>query len=214
MRAILLSAVLLLAAAPLAAQGGTPGTPRADSILPAADTLPAPRDTAAARVLWADTARPVRAFVRDLADPGQAVSALALGLYDHARTEPEQWGGGADALAQRIASRAGGHVVATSVRHGLSSALGRSTEYEACECATAGEKVTHVFVETFTDRDLTGRRVFSEPFVAGTYAGALAPVLWHPDAELMDGLQSGTLSMVFTVAGRILFALLEPPKNP
>jgi hypothetical protein len=207
-RALPLAAALLLAAAsPLAAQRVPAGTIPADTL--ATDTITADtmvRDTAPA----ASAPGPVGAFVRDLADPGQAISALALGLYDHARTEPGEWGGGADALARRIASRAGGHVVATSVRHGLSAALGRSTEYEACECPTPGEKVTHVFVETFTDRDRTGRRVFSEPFVAGTYAGALAPILWHPDAEVMDGLQSGTLSMLFTVAGRVIFALLEP----
>ena len=178
----------------------------------AASVSPARAQQAPADTARADTATvdPVVAFAYDLADPVVLGSAVALGLYDHARTDPEQWGGGADALAARIASRAGGHVVGTSVRHGLAYALGRSTKYESCECESAEDRVVHVFVETFTDRDRSGRRVFSEPYVAGTYAGALAPVLWHPDTDLEDGLRSGTLSIVFTLAGRILFALLEP----
>ena len=184
------AAVLLLACAPgLRAQ--------------AADSLPA--DSA---VVAED---PVRVFMHDLADPVALAGAAALGLYDHARTEPYEWGGGLDALTQRIASRAGGHLVGTSVRHGLAAARGHSVASEPCGCASAEDRINHVFVETFTDRDLgTGRRVFSESFVAGTYAGALAPVLWHPDVDLMDGVRSGTLSVIFTLAGRIALALLEP----
>lgn len=154
---------------------------------------------------------PVRSFVHELADPLALANALALGLYDHARTEPYEWGGGFDALTQRIASRAGGHVIGTSVRHGLAAVLDRSTETEPCRgCASAEDRVTHALVETFTDRDQTGRRVVSEPFFAGAYAGAMAPTLWHPDSDLVDGVKAGTFSILFTVAGRVLFALLEP----
>jgi hypothetical protein len=168
----------------------------------ASDTLPA--DSAAAP-------DPVETFIYDLADPVSLATAAAMGLYDHARTEPYEWGGGADALTQRIASRAGGHVIGTSVRHGLAAALGRSVANEPCGCPDPEDRVAHAFVETFTDRDLaTGRRVFSEPFIAGAYAGALAPALWHPDVDLVDGFRSGTLSIVFTLAGRAIFALLDP----
>ena len=154
---------------------------------------------------------PVEAYVKDLADPLAAATALALGLYDHARVEPEEWGGGLDALTQRVASRAGGHVIGTSVRHGLAAALGRSTVFEPCGCTGTSERINHALLETFTDRDLdTGERVLSEPFLAGTVAGAMAPVLWHPDAELGDGLRAAVLSVAFTTAGRVLFALLDP----
>lgn len=173
----------------------------------APDSLPAEP----VRADSARTADPVEVFMYDLVDPVTLGSAAALGLYDHIRTEPYEWGGGLDALTQRIASRAGGHVIGTSVRHGVAAALNRSVANEPCGCPDPEDRVAHAFIETFTDRDLTtGRRVFSEPFIAGTYAGALAPTLWHPDVDLVDGLKSGTLSVIFTLAGRAIFALLDP----
>ncbi|HEY0016086.1 MAG TPA: hypothetical protein VGC13_07190 [Longimicrobium sp.] len=192
-RRILLAALLLLPAG-LRAQAAAPDTLSAAA---------APADSAARD--------PVRSFVHELADPLALANALALGLYDHARTEPYEWGGGLDALTQRIASRAGGHVIGTSVRHGLAAVLGRSTDVEPCHgCVTAEDRAAHALTETFTDRDASGRRVISEPFLAGTYAGAMAPTLWHPDSNLVDGLKSGTVSVLFTVVSRVLFAVLEP----
>jgi hypothetical protein len=182
----------------------------------AAMLLPAgalPAQTADSASFAADSAAsdPVRNFMYDLADPLALANALALGLYDHARVEPYEWGGGLDALTQRIASRAGGHVIGTSVRHGLAAGLGRSTGFEPCRgCVSAEDRVTHALVETFTDRDATGRRVISEPYLAGTFAGAMAPTLWNPDSTLGDGLKAGAWSIVFTAAGHVLFALLEP----
>jgi hypothetical protein len=182
----LLAAALLVAARPSAGQA-----PAA-----AADSLPAD---------------PVREFVRDLADPLSAGVALGLGVVDHLRGSPDEWGGGVDALTQRIASRAGGHVVGTSVRHGVAAALGRSTAYEPCGCTGTGPRVRHVFVETFTDRDASGRRVLSEPYLAGTLAASLAPVLWHPDVSLRDGLVGSGISVLFTLASRIALDLVPAP---
>ena len=156
-------------------------------------------------------ADPVRVFLHDLVDPVVLGSAAALGLYDHLRTQPAEWGGGLDALTQRMASRAGGHVIGTSVRHGLAAALNRSVAAEPCGCPDPEDRVAHAFVETFTDRDLaTGQRVFSESFFAGAYAGAMVPALWHPDVDLVEGFRSGTLSILFTLGGRVIVALLDP----
>lgn len=198
-RAIALAAMLLLPAA-LRAQTPVPDTPATDSLVAAA----APPD-------------PVRSFVYELADPLALANALVLGLYDHARTEPDEWGGGFDAMTQRIASRAGGHVIGTSVRHGLAAALGRTTDIEPCHgCTSTEDRVTHSIIDTFTDRDDTSRRVISEPFLAGTFAGTIAPTLWHPDSNLVDGVKAGVWSILFTTAGRVLFAVLEPlvPAEP
>jgi hypothetical protein len=184
-------AALLLAPSAGAQEGGV------------APPLEPPADTAAAV--------PVRDFLHDLADPVEAGVAVAMGMYDHLRTHPKAWGGGADALAQRIVSRAGGHVVGTSVRHGVAAALGRSTRYEPCRCTTSVERIEHALLETFTDRDRTGRRVFSEPYLAGTLAGSIAPALWHPDVSLRDGVVASGVSLLFTVAARIALELVPVP---
>lgn len=156
----------------------------------------------------------VDAYVQDLVDPRVGVTALALGLYDHVRTVPDEWGGGADALTKRVLARAGGHVVSQSVRHGLAAALGRTTRYQVCGCASTDERIVHAIYETLSDRDVQGRRRLSTPTLAGAYAGALAPVIWHPDADAAEALQSGTLSLLFSVIGNVVRELTEPyPPN-
>lgn len=198
MRALIALAALLLAA-PL--QGQTAP----------ADTLPADSARAAADSVWVIDEARVDAYLGDLVSVGGAAWFIALGAWDHVRTEPDEWGGGADALAKRVASRAGGHVVGTSVRHGLAAALDRTTEYRPCGCEGAEHKVAYAITETFTDYDAQGRRRLSTPFLAGTYAGALAPVLWHPDADAAEALQSGTLSLLWAVASNIVNELWGAP---
>jgi hypothetical protein len=190
-RAVLAVAVLLAA--------GASRAPAQEPSLPAVpgDTLPA--------------SDPVRDFVTELADPVSLGVAGVLGLHDHVRTHPRAWGGGADALLQRVVSRAGGHVVGVSVRHGVASALGRSTRWEPCGCAPLGERVEHVFLETFTDLDRGGRRVLSEPYLAGTLAASLAPAAWHPEVSLRDGIASAGVSVILTLASRIVLELVPVP---
>lgn len=165
-----------------------------------------------ADTLVADSVAPTRLdnYVRDLADPIVAAQAVALGVWDQARNEPQEWGGGVDALGQRSLSRAGGHIVGQSVRHGLAAALGRSTDYRPCGCADVEHRIAYAIVETFVDYDAQGRRRLSTPFLAGTYAGAVAPLAWHPDADLAESLQSATLSLVFSVAGNVIRETLSP----
>lgn len=194
---IALAAALL--AAPLHAQQVPADTARADS-------------AAVADSVWVIDQQRVDAYLGDLVSVGGAAWFVALGLYDHVRTEPDEWGGGADALTKRIASRAGGHVVGTSVRHGLAAALGRTTEYRRCAaCAGPEHRIAYAITETFTDYDEQGRPRLSTPFLAGTYAGALAPVLWHPDADAAEALQSGTLSLLWAVANNIVTELWGTP---
>jgi hypothetical protein len=188
----LLVLLAVLAAAPLAAQSVPADTAGADSARARADSV------------WVIDEERVDAYLGDLVSVEGAVWTVALGLWDHVRTEPDEWGGGADALGARILSRAGGHLVQESVRHGLAAALGRTTEYRPCGCEGPERRIAYAITETFTDYDARGRRRLSTPFLAGTYAGALAPVLWHPDADAVRALQSGTLSLVWAIANNIV----------
>ena len=198
MRRLLLAASLLLGA-PLSAQGVPADTLAPDSVRARADSV------------WVVDEERVDAYLGDLASVEGVAWFTVLGLWDHVRTEPDEWGGGADALGARILSRSGGHVVRTSVRHGLAAALGRTTEYRPCGCEGPERRIAYAITETFTDYDVQGRRRLSTPFLAGTYAGALAPVLWHPDADAAEALQSGTLSLLWAVANNIVNELWSPP---
>ena len=198
MRRLLVAAALLLAA-PLQAQ-----------VIPA-DTVAPDSARAQADSVWVVDEERVDAYLGDLVSVEGVAWITALGLWDHVRTEPNEWGGGADALAARILSRSGGHVVRTSVHHGLAAALGRTTEYRPCGCDGPERRIAYAIAETFTDYDVQGRRRLSTPFLAGTYAGALAPVLWHPDADAAEALQSGTISLVWAIANNIVNELWAPP---
>ena len=191
MRRLLIAAALLLAA-PLQAQVVPADTLAPDSIRAQADSV------------WVVDEERVDAYLNDLASIESVAWFTVLGLWDHVRTEPDEWGGGADALGARIRSRGGGHIVRESVRHGLAAALGRTTEYRPCGCDGPERRIAYAITETFTDYDVQGRRRLSTPFLAGTYAGALAPVLWHPDADAAEALQSGTISLVWAIANNIL----------
>jgi hypothetical protein len=198
MRRLFLAAALLLAG-PLQAQAVP-----ADTLAP--DSVRAPVDS-----VWVVDEERVDAYLGDLVSVESVVWITTLGLLDHVRTEPDEWGGGADALAARILSRSGGHVVRASVRHGLAAALGRTTEYRRCGCDGPERRIAYAITETFTDYDEQGRRRLSTPFLAGTYAGALAPVLWHPDADAAEALQSGTISLVWAIANSIVNELWASP---
>lgn len=198
MRRLLLAAALLLAA-PLQAQ-----------VVPA-DTLAPDSARVQADSVWVVDEERVDAYLNDLVSVESVAWFTLLGLWDHVRTEPDEWGGGADALGARILSRGGGHIVRESVRHGLAAALGRTTEYRPCGCDGPERRIAYAITETFTDYDVQGRRRLSTPFLAGTYAGALAPVLWHPDADAAEALQSGTMSLLWAIANNIVNELWTPP---
>lgn len=145
-----------------------------------------------------------RAYVRDVTDPGAWLGVAAAGVWDHIRDDPDSWGGDADGLARRMASRGGQHIVSASTRHGVAAALDRSTEYRRCECTDPGGRIANAFLETYTDRDRQGRRAVSIPRIAGAYAGALAPLAWRPDTDVGDAVRDGTLSLAFSIVGSLL----------
>jgi len=170
----------------------------ADSVAPAGATSAAPARPRPAR-------RPSRmhAYVHDVLGPGAWVGVGSGATLEQVRTDPTQWGTGLGGFGDRLASTAGDLVVQESVRHGLAAALGRSTEYERCGCSAFGPRVSHAFLETFTDRDDAGRREFSVPRVAGAVAGGVAPMLWMPGATVASSAVSAGVSLLLTAAGNV-----------
>jgi hypothetical protein len=147
-------------------------------------------------------------YLNDLAGPHAFIRVVGGGLISHLRDEPGVRNDGTDDLVRRIASKAGQAAVQVSVRHGLAALMGRSTDYQPCECRGFGPLVEHALRETFTDRRADGSRAFSVPRVAGAYAAGFSQLAWERDRSVGDVALSTTLNFgltaVFNVARELI----------
>jgi hypothetical protein len=142
-------------------------------------------------------------YLDDLAGPGAFLAVVGGGLLDQLWRKPSVWSDDAEGLARRIGSRASQAAVQVSVRHGLASLMGYSTDYQPCECRGFGPKVEHALLETFTDRRADGSRALSIPTIAGAYAGGLTRMAWEHDRTAGDVALNTTLSFGFTAVFNI-----------
>ncbi len=62
----------------------------------------------------------------------------------------------------------------------------------------------HGVVSAFTDVDRNGNRVFSEPLIVGTAAGAAVPLMWQPQYGVGDAAASAALTIGLSAAGNVL----------
>jgi hypothetical protein len=135
-------------------------------------------------------------YVRDLFDVGSAIAVFGGALVLQIANSPQEWGNGVSGYVDRAASNAGQLVVQETVQHGLAAAMGLTTEYERCGCTDFGEKAEHAAVGAVTDRNASGRRVFSVPRVAGAFAGSFATMLWWPNRSAGTAALNGGLALV------------------
>ena len=128
-----------------------------------------------------------------LFDPYSWGNVAASTLLDQIGDNPETWGFGDRAL-----SNAGRFVIEVSVYHGVAAMQGRSTAYFPCECIGIPNRTVHAFAQAFTDYDRDGVAHVSAARIGAPYGSAFAEALWRPDVSLMDALQAGSSSIIFT----------------
>ncbi len=155
-------------------------------------------------------------YVHDLIGPGALIGVAASAGIDQWQKSPPQWGNGASGFGKRVASRYGELFAQETVRDGLSAALGRDPEYHRCACTDFGGRLNHALVESITDINQSGHRVFSIPRVAGYFAGGYAPLLWRPDLTVSQATRDGALGFLFNAAGNLVteYIHLGGGRNP
>jgi hypothetical protein len=124
-------------------------------------------------------------------------TAVAAGL-DQWRDTPEEWGQGMKGYGKRFASTFGRSAIQQSVTYGLDEALGQDSGFQRSGREGVFPRVTHTFVETFTSRTRSGKRVLSAPRLVGVYTGAIvAAETWYPERySYKDGLRMGTGTLI------------------
>ena len=116
---------------------------------------------------------------------------------------PPEWGGGAQAYAQRFASKFGINITATTARYLMAEVLREDTVYYRCECSGFSHRLVHSLWSTVaTRRGDDGHYRFSFSNLAAPYAGTMTAALgWYPGRyEPSDGFRMGNY-LLATYAG-------------
>ncbi|HET8783776.1 MAG TPA: hypothetical protein VFM63_15290 [Pyrinomonadaceae bacterium] len=139
-------------------------------------------------------------YVKDTVGPMRLTrTAVSAGL-DQWRDTPEEWGQGMKGYGKRFASSFSRNAIQQSVTYGLDEALDLDTGFQRSGREGVFPRVKHAFVETFTSRTKSGKRVLSAPRLAGVYTGAIvATETWYPERySYKDGLRMGTGTLLTT----------------
>jgi hypothetical protein len=116
---------------------------------------------------------------------------------------PPEWGGGAQAYAQRFGSNYGINITATTSRYLMAEVLREDPLYYRCECSGFSHRLVHALMSTVAARrGADGHYSFSFSNLAAPYAGTMTAALgWYPGRyEPSDGFRMGNY-LLGTYAG-------------
>jgi hypothetical protein len=112
---------------------------------------------------------------------------------------PPEWGGGAEAYAQRFGSKYGINITATTARYLMAEVFREDTIYYRCECSGVSHRLAHALMSTVAVRHGDdGHYRFSFSNLAAPYAGTMTAVLgWYPSRyEPSDGFRMGNYALL------------------
>jgi hypothetical protein len=112
---------------------------------------------------------------------------------------PPEWGGGAQAYAQRFGSKYGINITATTARYMMAEVFREDTIYYRCDCSGVSHRLVHALMSTVAARHGDdGRYRFSFSNLAAPYAGTMTAALgWYPARyDPSDGFRMGNFLLV------------------
>ncbi len=148
----------------------------------------------------------VRNYLYDAFGPYPIAGAAILGGMNQASKTPPEWGQGAGAYGERVASNFGIALVTTTTRYALAEAFREDTLYYRCECKGVFRRLGHAVISTVTARrGDDGRRHLSFPAVVAPYAGSMTAVYgWYPGRYgATDGMRLGNYALLSFVGENI-----------
>ncbi len=148
----------------------------------------------------------LRSYLFDTFGPYPVVGAAILGGIDQANKVPPDWGQGAGAYGDRVASDFGIELVTTTTRYALAEVLREDTLYYRCECAGVFRRMGHAVISTVTARHgAEGYRRLSFAAVVAPYAGTMTAVYgWYPSRYgAKDAVRMGTYDLLAFAGGNI-----------
>lgn len=195
--------VLALAVSVYSQHSDQPGAhrpPAPSQTTPQATPLPSPEatPTPAPTYVFPDRNERFRRYLENTIGPLRlARIGLSAGISQW-NEDPKEWDREFEGYGRRYASDFGRNAIHQTVTYGLDEALHLDSESERSKHDHFLPRLKDALLENITSRTTTGKRVFSIPKVAGTYAGAVISVeTWYPEHyTYKDGLRNGSESLL------------------
>jgi hypothetical protein len=193
----LLVIAVLSGISPLASAQSSPGTGGSTSTTPSSQTSSKPAHAQPGRT--ADYVKPdfgqrFHNYLFDSFGPYAIVGSLAGAAINQATNSPPDWGQGMEGYGDRVGSKFGINLVATTARYGMAEIFHEDTIYYRCDCSGFFPRFGHAIVSTVTARHGSdGHRFLSFANISAPYAGTEAAALgWYPSRfNAMDGFRMG-----------------------
>jgi hypothetical protein len=144
----------------------------------------------------------LRYYLRSTVGPEALLSRAATAGIAQARNSPSAWEQGMAGYGRRFAHRTGKHIVDSTIRLGVESALGLDSRYYLSPHRNFSSRVGHVFRTTLLARTRQGNETLSVGRIAGAFGGGLISRQWQPEGHrsIRQGFESGALSFGYDFA--------------
>lgn len=136
-------------------------------------------------------------YILSVVGPGAFIGSAVGAAIDQGRDRPSEWKQGAAGFGRRFANNFGQNIIQQTTTYGLDVAFGLDSRYRKSSKSGFFPRFGDVFVQTFTAKTRSGRRVPGVPAVAGAFASGFIPVAaWYSDRHgPRDGARIGAVAL-------------------
>jgi hypothetical protein len=196
-----LACVLASAGLVASAQDSVPptGDPQPSASTAAGDTQPPPR---AAYVAMTTQERWNGYLRENFTSPSALLLPFGMALVSHIRSDPREWGEGAQGYGRRLGSHLARFTIKGTIKSGLAAALQYDTRYHRHEGQKGWQRAGYALRRTFFTCDRSGRTVLDIPGLASIYGAPMLATYWHPQryGPLAQGLHGGNFGIPAQIA--------------
>jgi hypothetical protein len=136
--------------------------------------------------------------------PGELFVVAARTAFDHSRSNPSSWGGGAEGYAMRAASRLGRVAVRQEIAFAVRALDHEDPRYFRSPRAGGWNRVRYAVGRTFVVRNERGGTMPAYSLLVADFATPFIAQTWRPEPiDAGRELRGGAVGIGFAVAGNL-----------
>jgi len=157
----------------------------------------------------------LRQYVTSTFGPGAVLRATAAAGIGQWQGTPKEWGGGPEALGDRVGNSFAKHVIRKTLEFGAAAALHDDNRYVFSTDTGFWLRTKHVIASVFTARDEAGHKHFAYSRFGGAVGASFISRIWQPNSEDTSG--DAAVSFGLSIAADMGWNLIKefrPHRSP